>query len=132
MDELRIIVAGSRNFKDEGFVARKIDAFLVELIEGTKTPIQSVTIISGGCRGVDTFGENYAKLRHYNIKQFLPDWATYGRGAGPIRNDSMARFAAEKNGYLLAFWDGKSAGTRSMIAIARNYNVNIRIIKITT
>ena len=50
-------------------------------------------IVSGGCRGADSFGEDYA--RHYQLKLtiFPADWKTHGKAAGPIRNEEMAKYA---------------------------------------
>jgi hypothetical protein len=42
---------------------------------------------------------------------FPADWNKFGKSAGHVRNQAMADYAD----ILLAFWDGKSTGTKSMI-----------------
>lgn len=56
-------------------------------------------------------GEGWAKRKGIPVKRFPADWNQYGRRAGPLRNREMARYADA----LIAIWDGKSRGTRSMI-----------------
>jgi hypothetical protein len=40
----------------------------------------------------------------------------------------MAEYAAEGDGMLVAFWDGKSRGTASMIRLAEKYGLQIKTI----
>lgn len=53
------------------------------------------------------------------------DWDKHGKSAGYKRNEEMARNADA----LIAFWDGKSKGTKHMIDIARECNLPARIVK---
>lgn len=76
-------------------------------------------------KGADTCGERYAKEHRYKIRYFPADWDRYGTAAGPIRNEEMARNADA----LVAFWDGKSSGTKSMIQLAQKYNLQTRVKK---
>ena len=39
----------------------------------------------------------------------------------------MAMYA--KNGYLIAFWDGKSTGTKNMIDAAKRNNISVYVYK---
>tara|TARA_R110001583_G_scaffold38377_1_gene124062 strand:+ start:4298 stop:4456 length:159 start_codon:yes stop_codon:yes gene_type:complete len=43
--------------------------------------------------------------------------------AGPKRNEQMANYSDT----LVAFWDGKSAGTKHMIEVAKSRNLKIKI-----
>lgn len=129
MAETRIIVAGSRNFTDADFIFGKLD----EIIGGIRQDGSgngSTVIVSGCCRGVDAIGESYARAHGYGLARFPANWTKFGRGAGPIRNEEMASFASEADGHLIAFWDGKSAGTRSMIALASDHGLSIHVEKI--
>ena len=58
------------------------------------------------------------------IKQFPADWDTHGRSAGYKRNIQMGHYGT----HLLAFWDGKSKGTGSMIDIALRYGLWVKVI----
>jgi glycerophosphoryl diester phosphodiesterase len=70
---------------------------------------------------VDTLGEQWAKGKMIPIKRFPADWRTYGKQAGPRRNEDMARYADQ----LIAVWDGVSPGTRNMIWRARRYGLTV-------
>lgn len=120
---VRIIVAGGRDFGDYRLLADTLDALLPNM--GTK----DITLVSGGCRGADALGERYADEHGIRVKRFPAEWKTYGRAAGPIRNRQMAEFSAEVKGILLAFWDGQSRGTASMISLAERCGLDIVITK---
>ena len=45
--------------------------------------------------------------------------------AGPIKNEEMA----EVSDALIAFWDGKSRGTKSMIEIARRKGLQVAVVR---
>lgn len=47
----------------------------------------------------------------------------FGRGAGFKRNVRMAKYADA----LVAFWNGKSPGTKHMIQTAQNKKLEVRI-----
>ena len=63
------------------------------------------------------------KEKGYQIKRFPADWGKYGKKAGIIRNRAMAEYADA----LLAYWDGKSSGTRNMIEIARELGLKVGV-----
>ncbi len=97
---MKLIIAGGRDFKDYPLLSYHVEC------KGIPKEI-----VGGGARGADFLGEVYAKEWGIPMKIFPADWATYGRGAGPVRNQLMADYADE----LLAFWDGESRGTKHMI-----------------
>lgn len=74
-------------------------------------------------RGADRIGEQYAKENGLKKTIFKAEWGKYGRAAGPIRNEEMAKIAD----CVICFWDGKSAGTKSMINLAKKYNKPVYI-----
>lgn len=76
-------------------------------------------VVSGGARGVDTLGEQWAVLRDIPIRRFPADWKRLGKTAGRTRNSEMARYANA----LIAIWDGSSHGTRHMIDEALRYGL---------
>lgn len=130
MKELRIIIAGTRTFQDYELLKNKVK----ECIESNlKTIINEigfdgkVRIISGTANGADKLGERYAKEHHLAVSRFPADWDKYGKRAGYIRNEQMAKFAVEDNnvGWLIAFWDGKSKGTKWMIDLARKNGLEV-------
>lgn len=100
---MKVIVAGGRDFNDYELLKSKLDTYLKNAVD--------IEIVCGGARGADALGARYAKERGHKIAQFPADWGKYGKAAGHIRNQDMGFYADT----LVAFWDGKSAGTRNMI-----------------
>lgn len=117
---VKLVIAGSRSL--EPSLDRIHDA-VDALLEDDIVPCE---IVSGCARGVDRAGEQWAASVGLPIRRFAitqRDWQTYGRSAGPRRNAEMARYA----GALLAFWDGRSNGTRDMIDVMRRRGKPVRV-----
>lgn len=128
--ELRIIIAGGRDFDDYWLLFNEVSDLLSELDD--KTIVDSpnnVKFISGTCKGADVLGEQFAYKYDYEVVRFPADWDKYGKSAGYKRNCEMAKYASEaKTAVLIAFWDGESKGTRNMIDIAKRYGLDVRIV----
>ena len=118
-----IIIAGSRDFTNYNVVKKSLKNFLL-----SKQTSKKPTIICGMARGADMLGYRLAKEYKLPLKEFPADWNSFGKKAGYIRNEQMAKYAYEHgNGVLLAFWDGKSKGTKWMIELAKQYNIEVHI-----
>jgi hypothetical protein len=115
--KLKIIIAGSRNFNNEELLFQKCGSII------SKNTVTE--IISGNSKGADQLGEKFAIANGISVKKFIPNWQFYGKAAGEKRNIEMAKYA---NG-LIAFWDGKSKGTKNMIEIAKKHNLRLWIFK---
>lgn len=89
-----------------------------------------LTVVHGGCpTGADALAAHWA-TGHDNVRTevFPADWDTYGRRAGPIRNQAMidSLDPDRLNQHLVvAAWDGKSRGTLSTIRFARKANIPV-------
>lgn len=81
-------------------------------------------IISGGAKGVDKLAEQYADKNRLSKYIIRPNYKRYGRGGAIIRNKEIVDFADE----VLAFWDGKSNGTKNTIDYANKIEKNIKIV----
>ncbi len=114
---MKLIIAGSRGFNDVVTFAR-----VLEFI--TKDMGNDITVISGTARGADQLGEQWAKGRGLPVIRMPADWDRYGRKAGFLRNEEMAKIAT----HCVCFWDGKSPGTKHMIDIAFHYRVPLIIV----
>lgn len=126
---VRIIVAGSRDYKNYGQMADILDV-LVDNLHDRGIDRSNIEIVSGGCRGADELGERYAKESYIRCSIFPADWSKYGKSAGPIRNDTMAKYAVKADeGYLVAFPIGESRGTRSMIKLAEQHGLKVQVIE---
>ena len=127
--ELRIIVAGSREFKNYDLLRDTLMDYLdfMDDKDVVDNPSQ-VKFISGTAKGADTLGEQFAYTYEYEVKRFVPDWGTYGKSAGYRRNAEMVKYASEAYGVLIAFWDGQSRGTKHMIDLANKYGLEVHVV----
>ena len=66
---LKVIIAGSREFRDYEQLAERCDHYLSR--EVGNRPIQ---IVSGTARGADRLGERYARERGFKLAQFPAQW----------------------------------------------------------
>lgn len=113
---MKLIVAGSRDFNDWD----RLNLTLRKIHER----IQINEIVSGGARGADKLGERFASENGIPVISFIPDWDRYGKSAGFRRNVQMSEYGDA----LVAFWDGKSPGTRSMIELANEKRLKVLVI----
>lgn len=117
--DIKLAIVGSRDFTDKDLLEETIK----NLLETEKVNI--IEIISGGAKGADTLAEEYACDNKILIKIFYPDWETYGKRAGPIRNKKIVEYSD----YVIAFWDGVSRGTKSSIDFATDLNKKLVTIR---
>ncbi len=117
----RVVIAGCRDYNNYEEAKQYIDFCLSNIRKENK-----IVIVSGGCRGADAIGEQYAKENNFKVEKYPADWVKHGKRAGPIRNEQMAK----DSDYVICFWDNKSKGTKSMIEYAIKYNKPIKIKKI--
>lgn len=119
---MKLIIAGGRDFNDYWLLCYKLDRLLVN------TKKEDILIIGGGASGADTLGIDYAKERgiawiieeaQWTLPNSKKDYA-----AGHKRNCKMAAMAT----HLVAFWNGRSSGTRDMISIAKCLKLNVRVV----
>ena len=110
---MKVIIAGSRTIIQYDKVK--------EAILNSKYNISEV--VSGTAIGVDRYGERFALLNNIPIKKFPANWDKYGKKAGIIRNEEMAKYADA----LIAVWNGTSSGTKHMIYIAEKYHLKTYI-----
>ena len=71
-------------------------------------------IVSGGAKGVDALAAAYARENGLTLTEFLPEYERYGRAAPIKRNYKIVDYADR----VIAFWDGASRGTLSVIKYA--------------
>ncbi len=84
------------------------------------------TIISGGAKGADTYAREFAQKHDLKLIEFLPEYDKYGKGAPLVRN----KLIVENCDCVLAFWDGRSRGTKFTLDYAREKNKPIKIVQI--
>lgn len=108
---MRTIIAGSRTITNPTDIS--------DAVHFSKFPI--TTVLSGGAKGADFLGEQWAALWNIPVEVYPADWEKYGRSAGFKRNALMAT----KADALIAVWDGESRGTRHMVATAEALKLKI-------
>ncbi len=106
---MKVAVIGSR-----GLCVEHLEEYLPE---GT------TEIISGGARGVDTSARDYALRHGLKLTEYLPEYNRYGRGAPLRRNITII----ENADLVLAFWDGKSKGTKYVIDNCKKRNIPVTV-----
>jgi predicted Rossmann-fold nucleotide-binding protein len=130
---LKVCIAGGREITDETIVERAVKASGFEISE----------IVSGGAKGVDKLGEDYAKANKIKIKVFKAEWDNldlpdaeirerynqwkkcnekYAFNAGFLRNTVMADYAEA----LIAI-PGEGGGTKDMITKAKDKGLKVFI-----
>lgn len=86
---------------------------------------EDVVIISGHASGADALGERYAQERGSLLDTYPADRKVLGKAAGSIRNAKMAEVADA----LIAFWDGKSWGTKNMIDTVTKRGLKVAVVR---
>ena len=114
----KVIIAGCRDFADYELMKEKCDFYL-------QNKKKDVIIVSGHASGADALGERYTHERGFGLETFPANWKVHGRAAGPIRNAQMADVANA----LIAFWDGKSRGTKNMIDTATKRGLKVAVVR---
>lgn len=105
---MKVAVIGSRNLKVEN-----LQDYL---------PHDTTHIISGGAKGIDTCAREYAQEHDLHLTEYLPDYASYGRNAPLKRN-----IIIENADCMVAFWDGRSRGTKYVIEQCRKQNIPVEV-----
>jgi YspA, cpYpsA-related SLOG family len=116
---LTVLICGGRNYSDY----ERILATLVEV--GGKEAIKLV--VHGSARGADLLGDRAATQLDIPSQGVPADWTTYGKAAGPIRNQFM--LDQYKPDLCLAFPDPESRGTWDMVRRAKMVGVETRVIQ---
>lgn len=107
---MKVAIIGSRNIKNivlEQYISDEVNE-----------------IVSGGAVGVDSCAAEYAKKNGLKLTVFLPQYERYGRAAPIVRNKKIVEYADK----VLAFWDGKSKGTKNMIEEMRRAGKHGKVI----
>ena len=109
---MKVAVIGSRTFNN------------YELLKQTLSKLEISLLVSGGSKGADSLGEQYANANNIPTKIFLPDWNKHGKSAGMLRNTDIINEAE----IVVAFWDQNSKGTLDSINKAEKLGKKLIII----
>lgn len=112
---MKVMVCGSREWSDE--LGWRIRARLNDLPRDAE-------ILHGDARGADRIAHLHAVATGRPFRRFWPDKKLPSPYRYHVRNDKMLNQAD----LVLAFWDGKSRGTASVIQKARERGIPIEVI----
>ena len=115
---MRVLVTGSRDWSDPKAARKLIVDRLAEL------PGDSV-IVHGAARGADRFAHQEAQKLGLLVEPHPADWDRHGKSAGFVRNAEMVALGAD---LVLAFWNGKSNGTRHTVGLAEAAGIPVEVI----
>lgn len=107
---MKIAIVGSRNLRIDN-----LDKYL---------PSNTTEIVSGGAKGVDQSAREYAIGQGVRLIEFLPDYHRYGRVAPIKRNLQIVEYADA----VIAFWDGESKGTKSVIEYCNKISKSVTVV----
>ena len=106
---MKVAVIGSRRLQIENL--------------GDYLPLGTTEIVSGGAKGIDACAREYAQQHGLRLTEYLPEYNRYGRAAPLKRNITII----ENADLILAFWDGKSRGTKYVIDNCKKRNIPLKI-----
>lgn len=128
----KVIIAGGRDFDQYNL----LESYCKHVLKNH----DKIEIVSGTAKGADELGEKFAIKNNLGLKSFPADWTNiegkpasqigtrkdgtkYWKAAGHARNRQMAEYADA----LIAFWDGKSKGTKDMINQAESLKLKVKV-----
>jgi hypothetical protein len=120
MIKIKVIIAGSRDFKNYELLKRK----MIHALSNYKP--EEVEIVSGGAYGADQLGERFAKMAGCSLKVLKPDWDLYGKRAGFMRNWDMAKYA---DACVIFMKKEGTKGSQHMIDLAEREGLKLKVVR---
>lgn len=115
MSLMRLLVSGPREWTDERAVAGVLERYA----DG-----RDVELLHGDAPGVDAIAARIGENHGWTVRAFPPDVARHGARARPMRNLAMLD---ERPDLVIAFHDGRSAGTQHAIDEARRRGIPVEV-----
>ena len=114
---MKLAIIGSRTFDDEYLLDSTLRRYWgPDQVEGGSDEGPYIDeIVSGGAKGADQLGAQWAKKNDVKLIEFIPDWDKYVKRAGFLRNEDIIKAST----FVLAFWSGVSKGTGHSLSIAK-------------
>lgn len=114
---MKVLVCGGRDFDDASLMTKTLDE--------VHDVYRIDAIIHGDAKGADRMAGGWARQRGFCEIKVPANWNVYGKSAGPVRNDWMAKLCDPD--LVIAFLGGK--GTAHMIQRARDNNIKVMEVK---
>lgn len=112
---MKIAVVGSRNFIDYKLLCAVLNE---EFFWGKEI------LISGGAGGTDSLAEKWATENSIETIIIRPDYNKYPPKLAPLYRNQII---AKECDFMIAFWDGKSRGTKNAIEHAISFRKQVLI-----
>ena len=128
---MKLVIAGTRDFADSLGMFVDSGAEVVENAlarDALPSPGEIDTVLSGEAKGPDQWGEAFADAHGIDVERYPPQWDKHEDDRKPApyyRNRAMA----VQGDALLAFWDGKSGGTRHMIDKSQEEGITKHVVR---
>lgn len=111
---MKVAVIGTRSFNDYELLARKLNLFLMEVFD-------PIILVGESGYGAGKLALKWAEWNWYRCQIFRPDKERHGViAAFHIRNREMTKAA----NWCVAFWNGKSKGTKDTLALAEKFDID--------
>lgn len=112
-----VVVTGGRDYFNIPIIWKALDQIHAEY--------NFTTLVGGKAKGVDTIAHKWALHNGVISLREPADWATYGKRAGPVRNELM--ITKYKPEMLIAFPGGQ--GTSNMTKLALEYGLLVKTVR---
>lgn len=112
---MKVIICGGRNFRGNS----EQEGWLINQLK----QLQATEVVCGMAKGADLFGLSIAERMNITVKMFPADWRKFGKSAGYIRNNLMAKHAD----VCISFPGGKGTADMRNRALAHG----LKLIKYT-
>jgi len=113
---MKVGIVGSREFKNYELFSDVMKQYLSDIS----------WVVSGGAPGADSLAEKWAKENKKMLTIYPADWLNLGKKAGYVRNTDIVK----NSDMIIAFWDGKSKGTKHTIGLAQKMGKECKIINV--
>lgn len=107
---MRVLVTGGRNYNDAALVMRIL------------CDLKPTVVIVGDATGADSLAWAWCSQFRVPCSRYFADWSTYGKSAGPIRNQRM--LDEGKPDLVVAFPGGR--GTEDMVRRAERAGIQVK------
>lgn len=126
---MRVLVTGSRTWRDRGRVAAALQKvcddydlnFRADEYGNTMPDPRKITVVHGACpSGADMWADDWCMANFLEAERHPADWLRYGGGAGYRRNAEMVNLGAD---LCLAFIKDNSNGATHTAGLAERAGI---------